>query len=334
MPALSDYHDILVVCETRDGKLAKSTNEALTKAREIADQIGCRVEALILGASGLEALGESTIHMGADIVLLAEDEALTTGNIDAFAAAVAPIVKERKPEIVLMTATPLGLDLAPRLGAALGTGALSDATQLDVDYNERLIIARRLTYDGSVQATATIPKRRPQIASLRPGAVRPGFPDEMRYGRVEVVEVDIPSSATRVKLVALEDAPPLQQELGAAEIVVAGGRAFSAEEFEALIGGLARGLGGESAASRAAVQFGIAPEAKHVGATGTHIAPGLYVAAGISGAFEHYYGVKDSGVVVAINADKRAPIFAWSQYGLVGDAKMIIPAILEELKRE
>ncbi len=334
MPNPSDYHDILVLCEMRDGKLAKSSLEVLTKARELADQIGCRVEALILGDANVESLAEQAIHMGADVVLTGENEALTVGNIDAFFAVSLPVVRERKPEIVLVSATPRGLDLAPRLGAALGTGALSDATQLEVDYTDRLLIARRLTYDGSVQATASIPEHRPQIASLRPGAVRPGFPDDMRYGRVEAVEATVPRSAKRVRLVSIEEEPPAPTPLDRAEIVVAGGTAFTREEHGELIGGLAKSLGGESAATRAAVQFGMADAPKHIGATGVHIKPKLYVAAGVSGAFEHYYGVKDSEVVIAINSDKRAPIFGWSHYGLIGDAKKIIPKILEELKRD
>src|SRR5581483_12235622 len=129
-----------VICEGRADRLTKTSLEVLTKAREIGDNLGARVEALVLGTD-VEALGEAALHNGADVALLAQNDALTTGNIDAFFAAVLPVVKERKPEIVLMSATPLGLDLAPRLGAALGTGALSDATKLDVDEADRLLIA-------------------------------------------------------------------------------------------------------------------------------------------------------------------------------------------------
>ena len=329
---LSDYRDILVVCETRDGKLAKSSLEVLTKAREIGDNLGARVEALVLGPE-LDGVGEPTIHAGADIVLVAQHETLTTGNIDAYFAAVLPVIKDRKPEIVLMSAGPLGLDLAPRLGAALGTGALSDATKLDVDENDRLIVAKRLTYDGSVEAAATIPRHRPQIASLRPGAVRAGFPDDSRYGSVENVEVAIPKSALKVQLLGIEDAPMPEPALAEAEVVVTGGLGFSKGEF-AMVQELAHALGGAWGASRAAVQFGLVDEDRHVGATGAHVSPKLYVAAGISGQFEHYYGVRAAETIVGINTDKTAPIFQYAHYGLLGDAKEIIPKILEYLKRE
>lgn len=332
MPSYSDYRDILVVCEVRDGAMHKRSVEALTKAREVGDAIGARVEALLLGDS-VEELGETAIHNGADIVLLAQDESLTVGNVDAFFAATLPVIKDRKPEIVLMSATPLGLDLAPRLGAALGTGALSDATKIDVDETERIIIAKRLTYDGSIEAAATIPRHRPQIASLRPGSVRPGFPDDSRYGSVERVELSIPRSALKVQLVGLEDAPPAEPPLDAAEVVVGAGLGLGAEDV-ALAEQLAHALGGTWGATRAAVQFGLAPEERHVGATGTHIAPKLYVAAGISGQFEHYYGVRDAETIVGINPDPEAPIFRVAQFGLVGDAKEIIPRILDYLKRE
>lgn len=332
MPNYSDYRDILVICETRSDRLTKSSLEVLTKAREVGDAVGARVEALLLGEA-VEELGEQAIHNGADIVLLAQSEHLTTGNVDAFFAAVLPVIRDRKPEIVLMSATPLGLDLAPRLGAALGTGALSDATKIDVDETERILIAKRLTYDGSIEAAATIPRHRPQIASLRPGSVRPGFPDDSRYGSVERVDIDIPRSALKVQLVGLEDAPPAEPDLQSAEVIVAGGLGFGKEDF-ALVQELAHALGGTWGASRAAVQFGLAPAERQVGATGVHVKPKLYVAAGISGQFEHYYGIRDAETIVGINSDPEAPIFKHAQYGLVGDAKELIPKILEYLRRD
>lgn len=332
MVSNASYRDILVVCEMRGDRLAKSTLEVLTKAREIGDQLGARVEALVLGTQ-LENVGEEAIPAGADVVLLAEHESLTIGNIDAYFAAALPVIKERKPEIVLMSANPLGLDLAPRLGAALGTGALSDATKLDIDETDRLIVAKRLTYDGSVEAAATIPRHRPQIASLRPGAVRPGFPDDMRYGNVERVEVNISKNALKVQLVALEDAEPQEPALETAEVIVAGGNGLGEEGF-AHLKQLALATGGAWAASRAAVQFGLAPAERQVGATGHHVKPKLYIAAGISGQFEHYYGIRDADVVVAVNPDKDAPVFRYAQYGLIGDAREVIPKLLEYLKRE
>lgn len=330
--SLSDYRDILVVCEARDGRLTKTSLEVLTKAREIGDSLGARVEALVLGTE-LEGVAETTIHNGADIVLLGQHETLVTGNIDAYFAAALPVIKDRKPEIVLMSANPLGLDLAPRLGAALGTGALSDATKLDVDENDRLLVAKRLTYDGSVEAAATIPRHRPQIASLRPGAVRPGFPDDSRYGNVENVEVSVPKSASKVQLLGMEDAPAAEPALAEAEVVVTGGMAFGEKEFQA-VEQLAHALGGTWGATRAAVQFGRAPDGRQIGATGAHVKPKLYIAAGVSGQFEHYYGIREAETIVGINTDKKAPIFRYAHYGLVGDAKEIIPKILEYLRRD
>lgn len=331
MPSLSDYRDILVVCQAGDGRINKPSLEVLTKARELADQVGCRVLALVAGTEVAD-LGETAIHQGADAVFLAEDERLAIGNVDAYYAVAHALVKEHKPEILLMSANPLGLDLAPRLAAALGTGALSDATKLEVDETDRLLVAKRLTYDGSVEAVATIPKHRPQIASLRPGAVRVGYPDDSRYGRVERVEVQIPKAAEKVRLVSMEEAPPREVPLPEAEIVVAGGLGFAKDEFH-LVEDLAVALGGAWGASRAAVQFGLAPTDRQVGATGARIAPKLYVACGVSGQFEHYYGIRNAGVIVAVNADRAAPLFKVANYGLVGDAKRIIPAILDELKR-
>ena len=329
---LSDFRDILVILDTRGDHFTRTSLEVLTKARELGDNLGARVEALVLGQQ-LEGLAEVAIHNGADVVHLAQHEELVIGNIDAYYSVVLPVIKDRKPEIVLMSATPLGLDLAPRLGAALGTGALSDATKLDIDENDRLLVAKRLTYDGSVEAAATIPRHRPQIASLRPGAVRPGFPDDSRYGRVETVDVDIPKVQLKVQFLGMEDAPTAEPALEEAEVVVAGGLGFTKDEF-AMVEHLAHALGGAWGASRAAVQFGLAPDKRQVGATGAHVSPKLYVAAGVSGQFEHYYGIRHAETIVGINNDKKAPIFRYAQYGLVGDAKEIIPRILEYLKKE
>ncbi len=330
--AVSDYHDILVVVKVHRGKVAKPSLEILTKARELADGLGARVDALVLGDDAGD-VGESVIHHGADTVLVGVHASLVTGNVDAYYHAILPIVKERKPEIVLVSATPMGLDLAPRLGAALGTGALSDATKLEIDETDRLLVAKRLTYDGSVEAVATIPRHRPQIASLRPGAVRVGYPDDMRYGRVERLEVAIPRAADKVRLVAMEDAPPAEAPLESAEIVVTGGLGLSKEDFS-LVHDLARALGATWGASRAAVQFGLAPASRQVGATGAHVAPKLYVACGVSGQFEHFYGIRRSDVVVGINPEKDAPLFRFANYGLVGDAKEIVPRILDQLRKD
>ena len=328
----SDFRDILVIMETRGDRLAKTSLEVLAKARELGDALGARVEALILGQE-VDDLAEPAIHQGADVVLLGRHESLTVGNVDAYFTAALPVVKDRKPEILLMSATPLGLDLAPRLGAALGTGALSDATKLDVDENDRLLVAKRLTYDGSVEAAATIPRHRPQIASLRPGAVRPGFPDDSRYGSVERVEVDVPRGALKVQLVALEDAPQPEVPLEGAEVVVTGGQGFTKDGF-GLVQDLAAALGGAWGATRAAVHAGLAPPERQVGATGHEIAPKLYVAAGVSGQFEHYYGIRGAETIVGINPDPKAPLFRYAQFGLVGDAREIIPRILEYLKKD
>lgn len=177
--------------------------------------------------------------------------------------------------------------------------------------------------------------------------MRVGYPDDSRYGRVERVEANVPKSAQRVTLVSLEDAPPLEIPLENAEIVVAGGLGFvspedwkdpskaavAAAEF-ALVKELAQALGGAWGASRAAVQFGLAPADRQVGATGKGIAPKLYIACGLSGQFEHFVGIREAGVIVGINPDKSAPLFRYANYGLALDAKEVIPRIIHYLTRE
>ncbi|MGQ0535485.1 MAG: electron transfer flavoprotein subunit alpha/FixB family protein [Methanobacteriota archaeon] len=320
-----EFRDILVVAETDGGKVRNATLEVLGAARSLADNMGARVEVLLLG-EGVEPLAEGLIKLGADVVHVGESEGLSSDDLYAFFDPVLSFVKRRRPEIILMSATPLGLDVAPMLAAALNTGVANDCFRISFDPVDNLMVCKGYLYGGSVEANVRMPYHRPQIATLRPGAGSPPFPDEMRYGRVEPADVR-PALGRRARLVAVEDVPA-KRDLSTAEAVVCVGQGGSREEAEAL----ARRLGAEVGATRPLVQAGLFPPGRHVGVEGARVAPRLYVGLGVSGAFEHYLGIHEAQTIVAVNTDPDAPIFRYAHYGIVAPAEDVVPAILEALE--
>ena len=325
------YRHVWVVAETRNGTLAPITLEILGVARQLADMLGVYVYAALLGY-GVQELAQPLIHHGADTVYLANDPALTPYRAEAHAQVLAQLVEERKPEILLLGATDLGSDLAPRLAQRLSTGLVTDCTELAIDESERLLLATYPTYEGRLMVTAICPDRRPQMATLRPGAFRPAFADEVREGEVEPVAVQLDEGALRTRVGDVISAARRESPLERARVIVAGGRGAGGPEGFALLEKLAEQLGGEIGASRGAVDEGWIGADRWVGgAGGAVVQPDLYLACGISGAIQHYLGIRGARFIVAINQDPRAPIFHFADVGVVGNLHQVVPALIEAL---
>ncbi|MFQ6057546.1 MAG: electron transfer flavoprotein subunit alpha/FixB family protein [Anaerolineae bacterium] len=324
------YRHVWVVAETRDG-VVPITLELLGAARELADMLGVYVQAALLG-HGVQELAQPLIHHGADTVYLADDPALAPYRAEAYAQVLAQLVEERRPEILLLGATDLGNDLAPRLAQRLGTGLITGCTELAIDESQRLLLATYPTYQGRLMATAVCPDRRPQMATLRPGAFRPAFADEYREGTVEPVAVSIDETALRTRVGDVIAETQREEPLRRARVVVAGGRELGGPEGFALLEELAKWLGGVVGASREAVDEGWVSADRAVGGVGgVTIQPDLYLACGISGGIQHYLGVRDARFIVAINQDPRAPIFRFADVGVVGDPHQVVQALIEAL---
>jgi electron transfer flavoprotein alpha subunit len=325
------YRNVWVLAEAVNGALHAATLEAMGQARDLADQIGVYVYGVLFG-SGVEAMGQELIAYGADLVLVADEPALAEYQPETYTEAMAGLVEEYRPEILLLPATPLGNDLAPRLAQRLNTGLMSHCIELGIDMSERLLLAKFPVLGGEMYHTVACPEARPQIATLEPGYFRTPYKDTYHSGDVQQVEASLGGASgqlTWLNLNAKADLPATP--LSKAKIVVSAGRGMQDAEGFALAEQLAAALGGVVAGSRGAYDEGWIAEEQIVGVGGTEIAPDLYVACGVSGDVYHYYGLQDAKFVVAINPDENAPITKMANMAVIADARQLIPALLEAL---
>jgi len=325
------YRNIWVVAERADGELVPVTLEMLNQARQLASTLGAYVIGVLVG--GDESLAQELIYHGADKVFLFADPALKDYALEPYAKALGDLFAEKMPEIVLFGATDVGGELAPRLARRLDAVALTNCTGLALDAAQRTLVCTVPAYGGEYsEVVAFSPEVHPQIVTVRPGAFGRPYRDEYRSAEVETVTADLSGVQSRVKVLnvvaEVERAPvPLDK----ARIVVSAGRGMGDAEGFVLVEKLAAALGGEVAGSRGAVDEGWIGEEKQVGLGGVTVRPDLYVACGISGAIQHYLGMEGARFIVAINRDENAPILKVADLGIVGDAKEVIPAILEVL---
>jgi electron transfer flavoprotein alpha subunit len=325
------YRNIWVVAEIAHGSLLPATLEAMGQAREMADQIGVYVYGVLLG-DAVESLGQTLVAYGADKVLVADDPALAQYQPATYVHVLDNLVNRYRPEILLLAATDLGNDLAPRLAQRLNTGLISHCTKLGMDMSERLLLGTFPIFGGEMFHTVSCPDARPQMAALQPGHFRLPYEDTYRSGDVQRVELDLAGTADQLTWTDREatvELPPLP--LSKAKVVVGAGRGLGDAEGFALAEQLAKVLGGAVAGSRGAYDEGWIAETQIAGVGGEFIAPDLYIACGISGDIYHSFGIQEAKFIVAINADEQAPIMKVANMAVVGDARQIIPAMLEEL---
>ncbi len=321
---------ILVIGEVQDGHVAPPTREALAMGRSLAEGSGATVAVALIG-SELGAAAQEAIAAGADQVYTVEDVLLDRPQIDLYLAAYQAVCAEVSPDIVLLSRTDIGRELAPRLACRLGVSLLQDCLQLEIDAASGRLVATRPVYGGNVlvkvRATGT-----PQVAALRPKVCDPLEPDDSRQGDVTQVAVALDAAMAKVKIVRQEVSAGDGVKLEDANIVVAGGRGLGGpdpfSELQELAGLLAAGVG----ASRAAVDAGWVPANWQIGLTGRTITPDLYLTVGISGASQHMAGCSNSKVIVAINKDSEANIFRESRYGVVGDWETVLPGLIQGIR--
>ena len=318
---------ILAVTEQRDGTLRKVSREAVWAARQLADQLGGTVDALVLGGPGVDAAGAGLAQAGADRVLVAADGAFARYAPDGYAATVAERVKAGGYAAIVVGATATGNDLAPRIAARLDAALAADVTGLGADGGK--VTATRPVYAGKAIQRLVF-EGTPAVLSLRPGTFVVGR--SAKAGAVEsVAAAAVPARVTVTDVKASEQG---KLDVAEAEIVVAGGRGMKTAEHFKLIEDLAKAFGPAAVgASRAVVDAGWRPHAEQVGQTGKTVSPTLYVAVGISGAIQHLAGMRTAKVIVAINKDPDAPIFKAADYGIAGDLFEVLPRLIEEVRK-
>jgi len=326
----SDHKGILVFAEQWKGKVPPVSYELLGKGRELVDQLGEQLFAVIIGSELDEAVKELKMR-GADKIFVFDHPDLEDFRDDPYSALLEDLVKEEKPSIFLIGATSIGRSLGPKVAACLATGLTADCTSLDIDPEPRLLLQTRPADGGNIMATIICTNTRPQIATVRYKVMKEAEKDPANECEIIKKTVDIDNIPDRVKIIDFRPATE-QVSIIDADIIVSGGKGMGDPKGFEVIKELAEALGGAVGASRPTVDEGWIEYPHQVGLSGRTVRPKIYVACGISGAVQHLAGMKTSDVIIAINKDIEAPIFSVSSLGIVGDLYEIIPRLVEKIK--
>jgi electron transfer flavoprotein alpha subunit/NAD-dependent dihydropyrimidine dehydrogenase PreA subunit len=327
----SNYSGVLVFCEQREGKLMQTATELLGEGKRLAETRSCKLYGLLIG-SDVAQLCEVLTAYGADKVFLADNPQLKNYTTDAYCKVFSDVINQHKPEIVLVGATTIGRDLAPRVAARVKTGLTADCTNLDMDLKQGNLLQTRPAFGGNLMATIITPNHRPQMATVRPGVMKRIEPNFELTPTIETVNVTLGDKDVRTQVTEVVKSMTKIVDLCEADIIVSGGRGLGNAKGYELLEQLADALGGVVGASRAAVDAGWIEASHQIGQTGKTVQPRLYIACGISGAIQHLAGMQKSECIVAINKNPDAPIFKAADYGIVGDLYKVVPLIIEQLR--
>jgi electron transfer flavoprotein alpha subunit len=312
------------------GALKPISNEVIACGQAVAEALGRPLEAVVLTADG-RAAAETAAKKKLQAVRLIGDPKLEPYTPDAFTAALKQAIEAEKPEFVLFPHTYQVRDWVPRLAAELGAGFVSDVIGHRVDGDRPVFV--RQPYQGKLNADCVFEGEGPHLASLQSGAY---LAEDAASGGAPagIVEQSVDLAGVEVRTEVMETFQEVENkvDLSRAEVIVAVGRGIGKQEKIGVVEELAQALGGQLAASRPVCDNEWLPMDRQIGSSGQTVSPKLYVAVGISGAIQHLVGMKNSGTIVAINKDANAPIFAISDYGIVGDLFEIVPALTQKVK--
>jgi electron transfer flavoprotein alpha subunit len=327
--------EVWVYIQRQGQDIAEASREILGKGIALARQLKVPTAGLILGEKAAQ-LADTVFSCGADRVYALQAPHVEQYTTPAYARALSKLAREYNPQILLLAATPQGRDLAPRLASSLGCGLTADCTDLQIgtftdtrtkQKQHNLLLQIRPAWGGNIIATIVNPATRPQMATVRDGIMQ--LPSWEASARGELIQVapELHPADLATQIVDQRDTEK-KVNLKAAKIIVAGGAGLGCKDNFLLIQQLAQMMGGEAGASRAAVDAGFINHDHQVGQTGTTVRPKLYIACGISGSVQHLSGMEESGKIVAINIDPDAPIFSIAHYGIVGDVREVVPALI------
>ena len=346
-PNTEAYKGVFVFAQQVDNQVSGIAYELLGKAKELAADLDTKEVTAVLIGSDVKGLVDDLAAYGADKVIVVDDKELKEYRTEPYAHALASVINEFKPEIVLVGATAIGRDLGPTVSARVATGLTADCTVLEIgDFplvpipgkeDEQLhnqLLMTRPAFGGNTIATIACPYNRPQMATVRPGVMQKIEP--ISGAKAEVIEFN-PGFTPNNKYVTIKEvvkAVSDVKDIMDAKILVSGGRGVGSPENFKILEELAEALGGQVSCSRAVVDSGWKPKDLQVGQTGKTVRPQLYFAIGISGAIQHVAGMEESDIIVAINKDEDAPIFDVADYGVVGDLNKIVPQLTAAIKAE
>ncbi len=340
--ANKETNNLIVYCEYDEGRVADVSLELLTKGRVLADKLGVKLEALVLGDK-LDGIEAQLFPYGADTVYKVEDKRLFPYTSNPHAAVLINLFKEIKPQICLMGATCIGRDLGPRVSSCLHSGLTADCTALEIgphtdpktgkEYTD-LLYQIRPAFGGNIVATIVNPDHRPQMATVREGVMKKEVRDPEYKGQVvDLKASDYVSDTDFVVEIIDRHIEKSKINIKNSPIIVAGGYGVGSKENFNLLFDLARTLGGEVGASRAAVDAGFTEHARQIGQTGVTVRPKLYIACGISGQIQHIAGMQESSIIISINNDPHAPINKIADYVINGDLEEVIPKLIKYYKK-
>lgn len=327
---LSEYRNVWVFAEVREGEIQNVVIEIMGEGRKLADKLNVELCAVLAGYN-VKGIAAELLRYGADKVYMAESPLLENYTTDGYTNVISHIINEFKPEIILYGATHIGRDLAPRIAARIGTGLTADCTKLEIDEETRNLKQTRPAFGGNLLATIICPDNRPQMSTIRPGVMEKAVRNEDIKGSVIEVECRLDESDIRTELLEIKKIKKELASLSEAKVIVAGGLGLGSREGFDMLRKLAYKLDGVVGSSRAAVDAGWIDRSHQVGQTGTTVRADVYIACGISGAVQHLAGMQNSKTIIAVNRDANAPIFDVADYCIVGDCNEIIPLLLKEL---
>lgn len=341
---LEEYKGVYVFAQQVDNEISSIAFELLGKAKDLAKDLDTDVTAVLLG-SGVKDLADKLAEYGADKVIVVDDPELKVYRTEPYAHALASVINQYKPEIVLVGATAIGRDLGPRVSARVATGLTADCTVLEIgdfplqaipgqEQKHNQLLMTRPAFGGNTIATIACPDNRPQMATVRAGVMQKIEPIKGAKAVVEEFNPGFTPNNKYVEILDVVKAVTDTVDIMDAKILVSGGRGVGSPENFKILEDLAEVLGGTVSCSRAVVDSGWKPKDLQVGQTGKTVRPNVYFAIGISGAIQHVAGMEESDIIIAINKDADAPIFDVADYGIVGNLNKIVPKLTESLKAE
>ncbi len=339
---MADKNNLIVYCEYDDGRVADVSLELLTKGRVLANRLGVKLEAIVIGDK-LDGVEEQLFPYGADVVYKMEDARLYPYTSNPHASALINLFKEIEPQVCLMGATCIGRDLGPRVSSCLHSGLTADCTSLEIgdhtdvktgkEYKD-LLYQIRPAFGGNIVATIVNPEHRPQMATVREGVMKKEIYDANHKG--EVINLDAKkyvSDADYVVEIIDRHIEKSKVNIKNSPIIVAGGYGVGSKENFQLLYDLASTLGAEVGASRAAVDAGYIEHERQIGQTGVTVRPKLYIACGISGQIQHIAGMQESAIIISINNDPNAPINKIADFVITGDMTEVVPKLIKYYKK-
>ncbi|HEY9745613.1 MAG TPA: electron transfer flavoprotein subunit alpha/FixB family protein [Oculatellaceae cyanobacterium] len=332
---MSEFQGIWVIAElTPDGSVAEGSQELLTPARRLGDKLNQPVTAVILSGNRDTSSAEALLgRLGANQILLVKDDRLAEVQGETYTAALSELLSAKKPNIVLLGASPAVSDFAPRAAIRANASFIANAVDLDLNADGQ-VEATRAIYAESLLSTV-VPLNKPQMVSIKKKAFPKPVEDAGHTASVEIVSLNLANIRPRTRLVNVAQTESKgAKKLEEADIIVSGGRGLKEAANFKVVEELADALGAAVGASRAVVDAGWRPHSEQVGQTGKTVSPKVYFALGISGAIQHLVGMNTSQIVIAINRDENAPIFKIADFGIVGDALEIVPELTRTIKEQ